>query len=85
MESIDKLALTCKILFENRIIEQRQEIERLKKELKAKVFVVVTEDFYGGGSKMIKLFRKEEDATKYEEEVGINHGLDTGCCQLKIN
>lgn len=85
MDSIDTLALTCKILFNERIIEQRQEIEKLKKELEEEVFVVITEEHYGGGEDIIKVFRKEEDAIKYIQEIENTHGLDTNYYKLRIN
>jgi hypothetical protein len=33
MSSIDKLALTCRLLYDERVLEQRKEIERLKVKL----------------------------------------------------
>ena len=47
MSSIDKLALTSRLLYDERVIEQRKEIERLKVKL---FFRDYTQQSIGGGT-----------------------------------
>ena len=42
-----------------------------------KVFVTVTEEYYGGGSDKIRLFKTREEAKVYGESVNDNGKLDT--------
>ena len=41
------------------------------------LFVVVTEEYYGGGSDNVKVFTSKHDADTYADTVGSLHNLDT--------
>lgn len=48
------------------------------------LFVVVTEEYYGGGSDKVKVFTSKHDADAYAEQVGAQYNLDTLVLQTTL-
>ncbi len=87
--SIDSLITTSKSLYDHRVSEQRKEIESLKKQIQSEIYVVVTEDYFGGADNsngnLIKSFWTKEDANDYLLELNSDYGLDVKIVRMPIN